>query len=250
MHDEASAQQGITSWLDAAPQRQEIELVSHADDSHVLLVGAWRLTRGAFAAAPAALKERLVGRTIVLVGCATGCGREARQALCYLKATFRVSVFGARDLIGTPDLTNAGADPRQRNEDFVEPRCPVDDAPDEYIVKESSLARGGVSREFTREDRSRVFEGLVDDTGERIDSLGDDFLQRTYFVYPGLLQHPSATRTFSTHNELGGSVRVDALFGGQVFRFVRISRGGDRREYLLMTPRGGERTRLHTALGL
>ncbi|MBC7973556.1 MAG: DUF4347 domain-containing protein [Myxococcales bacterium] len=254
MHDEASAQEAVMSWLTESRNRDAIELISHANDHHVLAVGAWRLTAGAFRDAPAAFEAALRGKTLRIVGCATARGAHAREALCDLKQRFGLRVFGTRGLIGTADLTYTGTDPAQRRSDFVVPRCsaanlisPEESDADEYVVTQEELERGGPGGTFDSAEHDVVFGGLSDAVWAPLLKLGDMLLKRRVFAYPGLLQLPTVSRGYPVGGTLGGTLRVDALFRGQVLRLVRISPSIGRREYLFLLSNPGERARVATA---
>lgn len=241
MHDEASAQAAMMRWLTESPNRDEIELISHASDRHVLAVGTWRLTTGAFGSAPPEFGAALRGKTLRIVGCATAHGGYARDALCYLKQRFGLKVFGTRGLIGTPDLVSTGTDPAQRRSDFVSPRCPAANLvsaenadTSEYVIKEAELERGGCRETFSSTEHEIVFSGLHDAIWRELRDAGARLLKHRCFAYPGLLQLPSATRSYAVGGPHAGTLRAEALFGGQVLRLVRNAPSVGRREYLFL----------------
>lgn len=247
MRDEPSALAALTSWFHEDPDRDEIELISHADDSHVLAVGTWRLTRTAFQDAPKALLERLRDRTMRIVGCATAHGAKANETLCYLRKELGLKAFGARGLIGTPDLTSTGTDLVQRSSDFVPPSCGRGRvAAEGYVVKASDLLRGGNPRELTLEDRELLFGGLSELHRKRIDEVGGTLLRRPYFTYPGLLQRPSAWTLLPSAGP-DGACRIDSLFQGQLIRIVAAGASPMRREYLFLVSDPAERARFAAA---
>jgi hypothetical protein len=253
MHNEASAMEALISWFTADPGRDEIELISHANDRHLLTVGAWRLGAGTFQGASEELRRNLRGKTLRIVGCATAHGHHARQALCFLQQEFQLTVYGAVGLIGTADLISTGTDPRQRAESFIAPICAAGPAAstddEEYVVQQVDLERGGRREPFGSTEQELVFGGLPDATWNKLRDTGALLLKHSYFAYPGLLQLPSATWSYEVGGPRAGTLRADALFRGQVLRLVRSAPGVDRREYLFLLSDPDERARFAAAFG-
>ncbi|HEX2689302.1 MAG TPA: hypothetical protein VHN14_21920, partial [Kofleriaceae bacterium] len=254
MHDEASAQAAMMSWLTESPDRDEIELISHASDRHVLAVGTWRLTSGAFGNPPPGFEAALRGKTLRIVGCATARGGYARDALCYLRQRFGLKVYGTRGLIGTPDLVSTGTDPAQRSSDFVPPRCPATNLvsaenadASEYVIKEADFERGGRRAPFDSSEHELVFGGLPDATWNKLRAASALLLKRSYFAYPGLLQLPSARENYEVGGPHAGTLRAEALFGGQVLRLVRNAPSIGRREYLFLLSEPSEQAQFKVA---
>ena len=214
----------------SAGTQKSVDLISHSittdmNSGGIMKLGNLQLTAENIRRLPRSLLERLSKNPLYLVGCYTGVGVAAQEALERMRE-FGIQAYGTQRPVGLYDFNSNGLLSNRRHNLFAK----LQNKTHRYELNDSVMKSAGAIRRSVSEPLRKELSNLLSNVrGTEVTTLEQVLRLDTWFSLPGLLAVPSQSIELLSNVDV--EARGELFFGGKLVRISQKRAENQTRHY-------------------